>query len=219
LGFDFMENFNYPFISKSITEFWRRWHISLGNWFRDYVYIPLGGSKGTPARTYFNILVVWMLTGFWHGAEWNFILWGIYFAVLLLAEKKFLLGLLGSNDVEVGGRNLVRNVTSHAYVIFATTISFVIFNGENLTQIVADLSGMFGLGGLPLLNTETIYYLQNYALVLVMAVIGATPAVKNVVIRDEKLKVLEPVVLLVLMILITAYLIDGSFNPFLYFRF
>ena len=219
LGFDFMENFNYPFISKSITEFWRRWHISLGNWFRDYVYIPLGGSKGTPARTYFNILVVWMLTGFWHGAEWNFILWGIYFAVLLLAEKKFLLGLLGSNDVEVGGRNLIRNVTSHAYVIFATTISFVIFNGENLTQIVADLSGMFGLGGLPLLNTETIYYLQNYALVLVMAVIGATPAVKNVVIRDEKLKVLEPVVLLVLMILITAYLIDGSFNPFLYFRF
>lgn len=208
LGFDFMENFNYPFISKSITEFWRRWHISLGNWFRDYVYIPLGGSKGSPAKTYFNILVVWILTGFWHGAAWNFIVWGLYFAMLLLAEKKFLLKIL--EDKAAFG---------HIYVLLTTAISFVIFNGENLTQIAGDLGGMFGFSGLPLLNLETIYCLKNYVFILVAAVIGATPLVKNFVNKHEKLKVLEPIALLALMVVITAYLIDGSFNPFLYFRF
>ena len=229
-GFDFMENFNYPFISKSITEFWRRWHISLGNWFRDYVYIPLGGSKGTPAQTYFNILVIWMLTGFWHGAEWNFILWGLYFAVFLLAEKTVLLAILGGPD-STGSANgkRIRSAVSHAYVIIVTTISFVIFNGENLPQIVADLGGMFGFsedagfGSLPLINAETIYYLRNYAVILVAAILGATPVVKNMATwctnKYEKLKVVETPILLLLMILITAYLIDGSFNPFLYFRF
>lgn len=208
LGFDFMENFNYPFISKSITEFWRRWHISLGNWFRDYVYIPLGGSKCTPAKTYFNILVVWMFTGFWHGAEWNFILWGLYFAILLLAEKKFLLKL-------IDGKPFI----GHIYVIVVTAISFVIFNGENLSQITGDLRGMLGFGGLALFNSETLYYLKNYALTIVAAIIGATPLIKNFVNKHEKLKVLEPIVIFALMIVITAYLIDGSFNPFLYFRF
>ncbi len=208
LGFEFMENFNYPFISKSITEFWRRWHISLGSWFRDYVYIPLGGSKGTMARTYLNILVVWMLTGFWHGAAWNFLLWGLYFAVLLLMEKKFLLKVLEN-----------RTIVGHVYVLFAAAISFVIFNGESLAQIATDFSGMFGFSGLPLVSLETVYYLKNYATVLVVAIVGATPLVKNFVCRYEKLKLIEPAVLLGLMVVITAYLIDGSFNPFLYFRF
>ena len=208
LGFDFIENFNYPFVSKSITEFWRRWHISLGSWFRDYVYIPLGGSKKGTVRTYFNILIVWLLTGFWHGAAWNFILWGLYFAILLLIEKKFLLKALE-------GKALI----SHIYVLFASAISFVIFNGENLSEILNDLSGMFGLGGLPLVTAETIYYLKHYLSVLIIAVVGATPLVKNFAIKHEKLKTIEPIVLLGLMVVITAYLIDGSFNPFLYFRF
>ena len=208
LGFDFMENFNYPFVSKSVTEFWRRWHISLGSWFRDYVYIPLGGSKKGTVRTYFNILIVWLLTGFWHGAAWNFILWGLYFAILLLIEKKFLLKVLE-------GKALI----SHIYVLFACAISFVIFNGENLSEILADLSGMFGVGDIPLVTAETIYYLKHYLSVLIIAVVGATPLVKNFAIKHEKLKTIEPLVLLGLMIVITAYLIDGSFNPFLYFRF
>ena len=208
LGFDFMENFNYPFVSKSVTEFWRRWHISLGSWFRDYVYIPLGGSKKGTVRTYFNILIVWLLTGFWHGAAWNFILWGLYFAILLLIEKKFLLKVLE-------GKALI----SHIYVLFACAISFVIFNGENLSEILADLGGMLGFGGLPFVTAETIYYLKHYLSVLIIAAVGATPLIKNLAIKYEKLKTIEPLVLLGLMIVITAYLIDGSFNPFLYFRF
>ncbi|MBR5517227.1 MAG: MBOAT family protein [Firmicutes bacterium] len=208
LGFDFMENFNYPFISKSITEFWRRWHISLGSWFRDYVYIPLGGSKKGAVRTYLNILIVWLLTGFWHGAAWNFILWGLYFAILLLIEKKFLLKALE-------GKALI----SHIYVLFACAISFVIFNGENLSEILADLGGMLGFGGLPFVTAETIYYLKHYLSILIIAVVGATPLIKNLAIKYEKLKTIEPIVLLGLMVVITAYLIDGSFNPFLYFRF
>ena len=208
LGFDFLENFNYPFISMSITEFWRRWHISLGNWFRDYVYIPLGGSKKSSVRTYFNIFVVWMLTGFWHGAAWNFILWGLFFAIILLAEKKFLLNWL---DGKV--------ILSHIYVIIVATLSFVIFNGENLSQILSDFSGMFGLTELPLFNAETLYYLKHYGATLVIAIIGSTPVVKNIAMKAGKIKAAEPAVLLILMIVITAYLIDGSFNPFLYFRF
>lgn len=208
LGFDFMENFNYPFISKSITEFWRRWHISLGSWFRDYVYIPLGGSKCTQVKAYFNILVVWSLTGFWHGASWNFLIWGIYFAIILLVEKKFLLKKLECNFL-----------VGHIYVLIVAIISFVIFNGESLVQIVMDIRGMFGFGSLPFITTETIYYLKNYFSVLMIAIIGATPLMRNFTIKFKKLRVIEPFVLVILMVIITAYLIDGSFNPFLYFRF
>ena len=207
-GFDFMENFNYPYISKSITEFWRRWHISLGNWFRDYVYIPLGGSKVKVGRHLFNILVVWMLTGFWHGAAWNFIIWGLYFAVLLVIEKTFLLKHLEHSKV-----------LSHVYVLFLVVISFVIFSATSLPQVLTDIGGLFGSGNLPLVSAEAAYYLRNYAVIFVLAILGATPIPKKLVSKWRIAQYAEPVVLLLLLIVITAYLVDGSFNPFLYFRF
>lgn len=207
-GFDFMENFNYPYISKSITEFWRRWHISLGTWFRDYVYIPLGGSRVNVARHLFNILIVWMLTGFWHGASWNFIIWGLYFAVLLVIEKTFLLKHLGHSKL-----------LSRVYVLFVVVISFVIFNATSLPQALMDIGGLFGHGNLSLISSEAIYYLRNYAVIFVLAIIGATPIPKRLVSKWKVLQYAEPVVLLLLLIVITAYLVDGSFNPFLYFRF
>lgn len=215
MGFDFIENFNYPYISKSITEFWRRWHISLGSWFRDYVYIPLGGNRVSKPRQFLNILAVWLLTGFWHGAEWNFPVWGLYFAVLLLIEKSWLLDKLKKSKV-----------ISHIYVMFLVVISFVIFNAANMTEAFSDLSGMFGLSGLPAVSTEALYYLKSYAVVIVMAVIGATPLPKKLFEKlstedksNKILNILEPVACLILMVMITAYLVDGSFNPFLYFRF
>lgn len=207
-GFDFLENFNYPYISKSITEFWRRWHISLGKWFRDYVYIPLGGSRVKRGRHLFNILVVWMLTGFWHGAAWNFIIWGLCFAVLLVIEKTFLLKYLERTKV-----------LSHIYVLFAVVVSFVIFNASSITQVMADIGGMFGRGDLPLVSGEALYYLKSYAAIGILAIVGATPLPKKIVSKWKGLQYAEPVVLLVLLIMITAYLVDGSFNPFLYFRF
>ena len=208
LGFDFMENFNYPYISKSITEFWRRWHISLGSWFRDYVYIPLGGSIVATGRMYFNILMVWMLTGLWHGAAWNFVIWGLYFAVFLVVEKTFLLKKLEKSAV-----------LSHIYVLLATIISFVIFNAPSMSSALGDIKAMFGMGGIPLVSAEAIYYFKSYALVFVFAFIGATPIMKNVCSRIKASEVVETVVLIVLLVVVTAYLIDGSFNPFWYFRF
>ena len=215
MGFDFMENFNYPYISKSVTEFWRRWHISLGSWFRDYVYIPLGGNRVAKPRQFFNILVVWLLTGFWHGAEWNFPLWGLYFAILLLIEKSFLLEKLKKSKV-----------ISHIYVMFLVIISFVIFNADGLSGAVSDLSGMFGFSGVPASSAEFVYYLRSYLLVIVMSIIGATPLPKKITEKirtsdrgNKVINIIEPVVCIVLFVLITAYLVDGSFNPFLYFRF
>lgn len=207
-GFDFIENFNYPFISKSITEFWRRWHISLGTWFRDYVYIPMGGSRVKPIRLLMNITVVWMLTGFWHGAAWNFVLWGVFFAVFLMVEKLFLLRHLEKTKV-----------VSHIYVLFLVIVSFVIFNATSLTQIGQDIGGMFGVGGIPLISAETLYYLKSYSFVFVLGLVGSTPIPKKLVSKIKVAPYVEPVALLILLIVATAYLVDGSFNPFLYFRF
>lgn len=207
-GFDFIENFNYPYVSRSISEFWRRWHMSLGTWFRDYVYIPMGGSRVKPVRMLFNIAVVWMLTGFWHGASWNFVLWGAFFAVLLIIEKLFLL-----KQLEKG------KIVSHIYVLFLVVISFVIFNATSLPQIGRDIGGMFGVGGIPLVSAETIYYLKSYGVVFVLGIIGSTPLPKKLVGKMKITPYIEPVAFLVLLVVITAYLVDGSFNPFLYFRF
>lgn len=209
-GFNFMENFNYPFISKSIAEFWRRWHISLGSWFRDYVYIPLGGNRVKPARWLFNILCVWMLTGFWHGAAWNFVVWGLYFAALLIAEKL------------LWGKYLERSRTlSHIYVLLLTAISFVIFNATDMKEAISYIGAMFGSGEYPVFSTEFVYYLRSYAVVLIIAILGATPLPKRLMSTrvGEKLALCEPVVLVLLLVVMTAYLVDGSFNPFLYFRF
>ena len=215
LGFNFMENFNYPFMSKSITEFWRRWHMSLGTWFRDYVYIPLGGNRCGAKRQIFNILVVWFLTGFWHGAQWNFIVWGVYFSVLLVVEKLWLYKKL--NQSKIVGR---------IYALFLITISFVIFNVNTLGEIGEYLKNMFFLGGSEIVNTEYVYYLRSYGILLLIAIIGATSLPKKLYKLCRKFKVtslclvvVEPIVLVALLLICTAYLIDGSFNPFLYFRF
>lgn len=214
-GFDFIENFNYPYISKSITEFWRRWHMSLGSWFRDYVYIPLGGNRVSKPRWLFNILVVWFLTGFWHGASWNFIVWGLYFAVILMLEKLWLLPVLEKSGP-----------FKHIYVLFLVIISFVIFNAADMSEAFAYIGGMFGAGEIPLISPEAVYYLRSNLFVILIAVLGAMPLCKILFGKLEQTKVggmivavLEPVALIILMLLCTAFLVDGSFNPFLYFRF
>ena len=188
-GFHFPENFRYPFLSGSVTEFWRRWHISLGSWFRDYVYIPLGGSRCSRSRWLLNVFLVWGLTGLWHGAAWNFVLWGLFFAVLL-------------------------------------AVSFVLFHAADLPAAGQQIAALFGFGGLPASGVESLYYLRSYAVVLVIALLGATPLPAKAVqrLRDTSagsavLSVAEPVALVLLLAVCTAYLVDGSFNPFLYFRF
>lgn len=210
-GFHFMENFNYPFIARTATEFWRRWHISLGSWFRDYLYIPLGGNRVPAVRWVVNIFIVWFLTGLWHGASWNFVLWGLFFGVLLVAEKLFL------------GRLLAKvPLLAHAYLIVAVLISFVIFNAADMATVAADLAAMFGLSGLPIWSATTAYYCQSYALLLVIGIVGATPLIKSLATRlaDSKIAIVaQPVLLAALLLVCTAYLVDGSFNPFLYFRF
>ena len=207
-GFDFTENFNYPYISRSVTEFWRRWHISLGSWFRDYVYIPLGGSRVGRLRMFGNILLVWMLTGFWHGAAWNFILWGLLFAVLLLIEKLWLLPYLQRS-----------RVLGRVYVLFAVMVSFILFDAASVSDAFVCIGGLFGIGGLPLITKEAVYYLQSFGVILCLAIIGATPLPGILVSRLRIVHYAEPVVLVALLVLCTAYLVDGSFNPFLYFRF
>ena len=214
-GMDFMENFNYPYISRSVTEFWRRWHMSLGSWFRDYVYIPLGGNRRGTARQLFNIFVVWMLTGLWHGAAWNFVVWGLFFAVLLVAEKLFLLKYLKRVPL-----------LPHIYVLFAVLVSFVIFNAADMAQAVGDIGGLFGACGIAFSSVEAVYALRNYGFILLLAILGATPLPKLAASRLEAaeqgkklLTVAEPAVLAALLLVMTAYLVDGSFNPFLYFRF
>ncbi|MBQ2916062.1 MAG: MBOAT family protein [Clostridia bacterium] len=216
LGFRFLENFNYPFISKSIAEFWRRWHMSLGSWFRDYLYIPLGGNRVPIGRWIFNTLVVWFATGFWHGADWTFILWGLYFALFLVLEKFFLNKFFAK----------IPRVFSHIYVVVLILISFVLFSGNGITGAITDIGSMFGAGGLPLWSGETGYYLGGYAFVLIAGLIGATPLVKNTVLKIKEnktgnliLNVIEPIFVVVMLLIITAYFVDGSFSPFLYFRF
>lgn len=214
-GFDFLENFNYPYISRSITEFWRRWHMSLGSWFRDYVYIPLGGNRVPKARWYFNIFVVWSLTGLWHGAAPQFVLWGLMFAVLLVFEKHWLL-----KKLEKG------RVWNHIYVLLVVILSFVIFNAADLKEAFQYIGGMFGFGNVPMMSGECAYYLKSYGVLLVTAAIGSTPAaavaVKKFAATDagEKLMPFLRIGGLTLIVIVcTAYLIDSSFNPFLYFRF
>ena len=214
-GFRFLENFNYPFISRSITEFWRRWHMSLGSWFRDYLYIPLGGNRVPLGRWIFNIAVVWAATGLWHGAAWNFVLWGVYFAILLVAEKLWLSKFLEKS-----------RALGHAYVMLLVVISFVLFDASSLSGAISTVGAMFGAGGLPASSFEALYYLRSYAVVLILAAIGSTPLPKRIIerVRGTKggaalLNAAEPILLVALLAVCTAFLIDGSFNPFLYFRF
>ena len=209
-GFHFLENFNYPYLSKSITEFWRRWHMSLGSCFRDYVYIPLGGNRVSRSRWIFNILTVWMLTGAWHGAAWNFVLWGLLYAVLLLMEKW------------APALQRLPGILRHGYVLLTVMLGFVLFNAESVSQAGSDIAALFGFGGLPAVTAETWYYLRSYGLLFLMGCVGATPVVKNMARKVSKTRVgpvLEMLALAALLLVCTGYLVDGSFSPFLYFRF
>ena len=211
LGFEFMRNFNYPYIAKSVTEFWRRWHISLGTWFREYLYIPLGGNRVSKPRLFFNLLVVWAATGIWHGASWNFVLWGLYFWVLLLVEKFVLLRWLKRAPGAVG----------HLYTLFFVLVSWTIFAIEDFGQLGEYLKVMFGLGGVPLIDGAFKYYAANYLPVLCISALAATPLGAAVYRRlnVRTAHILGAVLILAGLLLCTAYLVDGTYNPFLYFRF
>jgi len=213
-GFKFLENFNYPLIASSITDFWRRWHISLSSWFRDYVYIPLGGNKVSKFKWLRNIMIVWFLTGFWHGASWNFIIWGLYFGIILIIEKLLLKKYLEKTKI-----------LKYIYSIIIIIIGFLIFNTTSVIEIMSSLKNMFFINKVEFITDLTIYHLKNNALLIIISIIMATPLLKNIKIKLEKRKfksiinVIEILGYMLLLVLTTSFLIDASYNPFLYFRF
>lgn len=204
LGFNFPNNFNYPYESRSITEFWRRWHITLGEWFKQYVYIPLGGNRLGRARTYFNLFIVWFLTGLWHGASYNFILWGLYFFILICIEKNGLLNLLNKHKL-----------ISHIYTIFFILVGWVLFAVIDLNQIINFFKKMFIFNA----GNEWIYYLRNYIITYTIAIIFSTSFLKKIYNKFVKSNIVDTIILITIFLLSIAYLVDSSYNPFLYFRF
>lgn len=204
LGFNFPNNFNYPYESRSITEFWRRWHITLGQWFKQYVYIPLGGNRLGRARTYFNLFIVWFLTGLWHGASYNFILWGLYFFILICIEKNGLLNLLNKHKL-----------ISHIYTIFFILVGWVLFAVIDLNQIINFFKKMFIFNA----GNEWIYYLRNYIITYTIAIIFSTSFLKKIYNKFVKSNIVDTIILITIFLLSIAYLVDSSYNPFLYFRF
>ncbi len=209
-GFEFLENFNYPYISKSITEFWHRWHMSLSSWFKEYVYIPLGGNRKGKVRTYINILIVWMLTGLWHGASWNFVMWGLYYALLLILEKLFLKKLLD----RIGWASVV-------YTMFFVVIGWALFAVEDLGGVISYIRAMFNFGYGGFGEEDFLYNLSSYAVTLLLAAFVATGVPKMLFYRftPKKLQCVKYIAAAAGFVLCTAYLVDGTFNPFLYFRF
>ena len=211
-GFNFLENFNYPLTAVSVTDFWRRWHISLSSFFRDYIYIPLGGNRVSFIKMLRNIFVVWTLTGFWHGASWNFIFWGLYFFIFLMIEKLFLL------------KHLNNKIVGRIYTFIVVLISFIIFNITDLDKLFITLKGMIGIN-VDFINFETIYCLKNYLIIIIIAFIGMTPVVNNMLEKLKKgksrkiIEIFEVLAFLIILVLVTASLISNSFNPFIYFRF
>lgn len=211
LGFEFLRNFNYPYISKSITEFWRRWHISLGSWFREYVYIPMGGNRVGKNRLCFNLMVVWGLTGIWHGASWNFLLWGLYFGVFIIAEKLFLLKWLERRSAPV----------QHIYTLFLVVISWAVFGLEDFGHMGRYLAAMFGFAGGGLADPAFGYYLRSFLPMLLAAGVASTPLSVRLWNRmgERSKKIVLPILLLAGLVICTAYLVDSTYNPFLYFQF
>ena len=208
-GFDFIENFNYPYISRSVVEFWKRWHISLTDWFRQYVYFPLGGNRVSKPKWIRNIIIVWLLTGIWHGAGWNFLLWGLYYAVFMLGERLF------------WGKSLEKLPVAlrHVYTMFVVLIGWALFAVENMAHLGRYLASCFG--GAPLLDAATLYNLVSYLPMLVILCVAATPLSRNLWQRlgERTQQILTPILVLAAMVLCTASLVDASYNPFLYFRF
>ena len=214
LGFNYLENFNYPYIAQSITDFWRRWHISLSSWFRDYVYIPLGGSRVKKIINIRNIFIVWMLTGLWHGASWNFVLWGMYYGILLLLEKFILKKYIDK----------LPKIFKHLYTIILVIIGWLIFAFEDMNLLINYSKTMFGLNGKFIDNTF-IYYFSNYFIILLISIIFSMPTYEKIekILKNRKntkLKfILTLIIYIVLLIITTAYLVSDTYNPFLYFRF
>lgn len=214
LGFEFLENFNYPYIASTITDFWRRWHISLSTFFRDYVYIPLGGNRVSKIKWIRNLLVVWFLTGLWHGAAWNFIIWGLLFGILLILEKTIFKKIIEK----------IPQIIKHIFVLLIVMISFVIFSGNKMEDIIMQILGLFGIGTAGVVSTVSIHYLKSYLIILLVGIIGSTPLIKKLAEKFENkfpkiINIAEILLITALLILCTSYIIDGSFNPFLYFRF
>lgn len=213
-GFEFMKNFDYPYTSSSITEFWRRWHISLGSWFREYVYIPLGGNRVSVPKHIRNILVVWLLTGLWHGAAWNFIFWGLYYGVLLLIEKYLLKDLL----------ERLPGFVKHIYTMLLVMIGWVFFFSPGIGSAFGYLGAMFGIGGGGFLNQTTFYYLRSYFLLFVILILCSTPYTYRKFFRfsfegAKERRAFALTAYLLIFLLSAAYLVNATYNPFLYFRF
>jgi alginate O-acetyltransferase complex protein AlgI len=217
-GFHLPENFNYPYIATSITDFWRRWHMTLSSWFRDYVYIPLGGSRAGTLRQLRNIVIVWAATGLWHGAAWQFVAWGLFFALFLSVEK-FAFG---------GALQRLPSALGHVYLLLVVGISWVLFDATSFAEAGQTLGRLVGAGASGLAGQEATYYLRSYALVLLIAVLGATPLPARLIrsLREGErdwgsrlLTFAQPLGIGLLLLLATAFLVDGSFNPFIYFRF
>ena len=210
LGFEFLENFRYPYISRSVTEFWRRWHISLGTWFRDYLYIPLGGNRRGLRRQLLNILIVWSLTGLWHGANWTFLLWGLYYAFFLILEKVFLLRYLKRS-----------RVLGRVYTLMAAVFGWILFQLDSPGKVFAYWKAMLGLAGTGLAGAEDLYLARSFGSVLLISVLAATPLGKRIYDRfSPRVKgAVTPVLIITCLAVCTAYLVDATYNPFLYFRF
>lgn len=217
LGFEFLENFNYPYISKSVSEFWRRWHISLGSWFRDYIYIPLGGNRVSNIKTYRNLTIVWLITGIWHGASWNFVEWGLYFGIFIMLERAFLQNIL----------NKIPKVFSHIYLLIVVIFGWVLFSKPDLKSAIDYMKIMIGIGEYPFINGYTTFYLSQYWLSLTMAIILSTPIIKRtkqLIIKSNKkimtaIEIIKPLIYFILFFITTVYLVNSTFNPFIYFNF
>jgi len=219
-GFDFLENFNFPYISRSVTEFWRRWHISLSSWFRDYLYIPLGGNRGTTFQLYRNLFIVWLATGIWHGAAWTFIAWGLYYGILIAVEKAFLLKIL----------SILPRILQHLYTIIAFTIGWVLFRSESFNYAISFVKSMFGLNNNFIWDNNASYYVSQYGIIIMIAVVFSTPVIKLIKEKliEEKLSnssktLIEgfavPIVYAFLFFVTVVTLVSSTFNPFIYFRF
>lgn len=213
LGFDFLENFNYPYISKSVSEFWRRWHISLGSWFRDYVYIPLGGSRIGTVKLYRNLAIVWIITGIWHGASWNFILWGVYFGIFIILERAFLQKVL----------NKLPSILQHIYLMIIVIFGWVLFSQSDISSTVEYIKVMLGIGKYSIFNEYTMFYIRQYWIVMLVAIIVSMPILTKI--KDLNIKIrkyialAKPILVIISFALVTIYLVNSTFNPFIYFNF